>query len=137
MAAQKHTQKNCRNILHFWMPINPKPNYSKLTTLLNPPDHVDHKIQKTGGFRELFLPENDFKNCSTVNFPKNIQILEGWKLTKDKVQIWIFFYHMPVYIWTQYKICFGQLIGTSSKCNKLWGKIKTRLINILKGMPNY
>ena len=25
---------------------------------------------KTGGFRELFLPENDFKTCSTVNFPK-------------------------------------------------------------------
>ena len=25
---------------------------------------------KTGGFRELFLSENDFKTCSTVNFPK-------------------------------------------------------------------
>ena len=25
---------------------------------------------KTGGFRELFLPENDFKTCFAVNFPK-------------------------------------------------------------------
>ena len=33
-----------------------------------------HKIlsqdPKAGGFRKLFLPENDFKTCSTVNFPK-------------------------------------------------------------------
>ena len=26
--------------------------------------------QKTGGFRELVLPGNDFKNRSTVNFPR-------------------------------------------------------------------
>ena len=33
---------------------------------------------KTGGFRELFLPENDFKSCSTVNFPKkHLQIAIG------------------------------------------------------------
>ena len=25
---------------------------------------------KSGGFRELFLPQNDFKTCSTENFPK-------------------------------------------------------------------
>ena len=25
---------------------------------------------KTGGFRTLFLLENDFKTCSTINFPK-------------------------------------------------------------------
>ena len=39
--------------------------------------------QKTGGFRGLFLPEKDFKTCSTVNFPKSIQILEAWKPTRD------------------------------------------------------
>ena len=37
--------------------------------------------QKTGGFRELFLPENDFQTSSTVDFPKNIQFLEVWKAT--------------------------------------------------------
>ena len=25
---------------------------------------------KKGGFRELFLPKNDFKTCSAVNFQK-------------------------------------------------------------------
>ena len=44
--------------------------------LLEPP--------KTRGFRELFLPENDSKTCSTANFPnENIQILKAWKPTKD------------------------------------------------------
>ena len=28
------------------------------------------QIQKTGGSRELFLPENDFQTSSTVNFSK-------------------------------------------------------------------
>ena len=40
------------------------------------------KNPKTG-FRELFLPENDSKTCSTVNFPKNNHILEAWKPIKD------------------------------------------------------
>ena len=39
--------------------------------------------QKRGSSRELFLPENDFQTSSTINFPKNIQILEAWKPTKD------------------------------------------------------
>ena len=49
------------------MSITPKPILSKLSTLLilllsqNP---------KTGSFRELFLPENNFKTSSTVNFPR-------------------------------------------------------------------
>ena len=29
-----------------------------------------HKIQKQETFSELFLPENDFKTCSAINFPK-------------------------------------------------------------------
>ena len=31
----------------------------------------DLENQKTGGSRELFLPENDFKTYSTVNSKKN------------------------------------------------------------------
>ena len=41
---------------------------------------------KTGGFRE-FLLENDFKSCSTVNFPKkhpNFGALE----TNQRYEIW-------------------------------------------------
>ena len=38
---------------------------------------------KTRVFRKLFLPENDFKTCSVVTFPKNIQILEAWKPIED------------------------------------------------------
>ena len=54
------------------MSTSPKPIESKLSTLLILPDQMEdyHKIKKTGGFRELVLPGNDFKTCSTVNFPK-------------------------------------------------------------------
>ena len=46
--------------------------------------------------RELFLPENDFKTSSTLNFPKNIQILEAWKRTKDmKHRLGLFFFIRP------------------------------------------
>ena len=54
------------------MPTNPKPNYSRCTTPLILSGHMeDLENQKTGGSRELFLPENDFKTCSTVNSKKN------------------------------------------------------------------
>ena len=53
---------------------------------------------KEGGFRELFLPENDFKTCSAVKFPKNMQILETWKPTKDMKFELEFFFDMPFYI---------------------------------------
>ena len=43
---------------------------------------------------ELFLPENNFKASSTVNFPKNVQILKTWKQTKD-MNLKLDFYHMP------------------------------------------
>ena len=33
---------------------------------------------KTGGFRELCLPENDFKTCSTVRFSK--KYMDFWSL---------------------------------------------------------
>ena len=36
------------------------------------PDHMKdcEKIKKTEGYRELFLPENDFQTSPVVNFPK-------------------------------------------------------------------
>ena len=37
------------------------------------PNRGISKSPETGGFRKLFLPENDFQTCSTVNFKnKNI-----------------------------------------------------------------
>ena len=48
----------------------------------------------TGASMELFLPENNFKASSTVNFPKNVQILKTWKQTKD-MNLKLDFYHIP------------------------------------------
>ena len=44
----------------------------------NPEDSQNPKI---GGFREVFLPENGFKFCFTVNFPKKTS--RFWKLEKE------------------------------------------------------
>ena len=70
MAAQKQKKHLGRIFLHFSMPINTKPNKSRLSVLAISGSY-GRLLQnpKTGGFRELFLPENDFKTCSTVNFP--------------------------------------------------------------------
>ena len=38
---------------------------------------------KKRGSRELFLLENDIQTSSAKSFPKDIQILEAWKPTKD------------------------------------------------------
>ena len=76
---------------------------------------------KIGEFRELFLPENDFKTCSTVHFPKNTDFGGLETSQRDKFRL-EFFYHMLFYIWTQYKNCLGHLIGTSSKNNRFWGQ---------------
>ena len=63
-----------------------------------------YKIQKRAS-TELFLPENDFKTSSLINFPKKVQILEIRKQTKG-MNLRLYF-HMPLYIWTQYNIKIG------------------------------
>ena len=83
------------------MDTNLKPN--KFTTQPKIHNSVDSskpygrlsENPKTWSSRELFLPENDSKACSTVNFPKNIQILENWKPTKDMKFRLAFFYTCP------------------------------------------
>ena len=42
--------------------------------------HLLIAFPKIRGFRELFLPENDFKTCSTVNFPKTHPRLGGLEI---------------------------------------------------------
>ena len=39
---------------------------------MNLPDHAKRLLEnpETGGFRELFLPQNDFKTWSAINFQK-------------------------------------------------------------------
>ena len=96
MAARKQIQIVGKNFLHFWIPINPKPNKSRLLTLLILADHIDDylKIQRenTEGSRELFLPENDFKTCSTVNVPNKHPDSEGLETKqRQETQTWIFF----------------------------------------------
>ena len=60
------------------------------------------KSKKTGGSREVFLPENDFQTSFTVNFPKKHPDFEGLETNqRHENQTWIFF-HMPFYIWPQY-----------------------------------
>ena len=77
MAAQKHTQKIVgRNFFAFLNAYKPK---SQLIKALNSFDFSRScgrlsQNPKTEDFRKLFLPENDFKAYSTVNFQKeNIQ----------------------------------------------------------------
>ena len=41
MATQKHKKIVGRDFLHFWIPIKPKPNKSRFSTLLTLPDHME------------------------------------------------------------------------------------------------
>ena len=73
-----------KSILLLWFTKNCSHPYNKilnclLIKVLNSLDYsgpygrlLEHP--ETEGFEELFLPENDFKTCSAVNFPKKYQI---------------------------------------------------------------
>ena len=50
---------------------------------------------KKGDFMELFLPKNDFRTCSAVNFLKKHAVLEPWKPTKDMNFKLEFFFTCP------------------------------------------
>ena len=106
MAAQKckfWAFEKFLTFLNVYYPKNPSNQSSKLSWFSRPNGRLSQN-PKTGGFRVSFVPENDFKTCPTVNFPKNTQILQAWKQTD-----YIKFRHMPFYIWTQYntKIVLG------------------------------
>ena len=76
MAPLKWRKKKFR---HFWNVYYPKTHLIKALNSLDSsrPNGRLSQNPETRGSRELFLPENDFKTCSAVNFPKNIQILEA------------------------------------------------------------
>ena len=72
MAAQKRTKEFLVEIFGILNVCYPKTHLIKALYSLDSsrPNGRLSQNPKTGGFRELFLPENDFKTCSTVNFPK-------------------------------------------------------------------
>ena len=81
------------------MLITAKINQIRLSTVLNLPDHVKRLLEnpETGGFRELFLPQNDFKTCSAINFQKQHPDFEGLESNQGhEIQTRTFF-HMHFY----------------------------------------
>ena len=68
------------------MPIDPVPTHLTKTLKSLESSRTNRRLlesPKPGSSRELFLPENSFKTCYTVYFPKNIQIWEAWKSMED------------------------------------------------------
>ena len=130
MAAQKY-EKYCQKIffLHFWMRITPKPIKSNSLNSFRPYRRLLEN-QKTGGSRELFLPENDFQTRSTKYFLKKPSDFGGLETNRrHEIQTWIFFHKIffLFYILTHYhKNCFGHLARSSSKCHKFWGQNKRK-----------
>ena len=74
MVAQKDTKQNCWQ--KFIVFLNARYSKTHLLKALNSLDSSRtygrlSENQKTGGSRELFLPENDFRTRSTKNSLKN------------------------------------------------------------------
>ena len=82
------------------MSIVPKPIKSKLLNPLDssrPIGRLSLNVE-AGGFRELFLPENDCKTCSLVNVPKINPDFGGLETNqRHETQAIYFFFHMPFY----------------------------------------
>ena len=58
--------------------------------------------QKTGASTPKLLPKNEFQNCSTKDFPKNIPDIGVLETNcRHETQTWTFL-HMLFYIKTQY-----------------------------------
>ena len=72
MAAQRPPKKFRQKYFAFLNVYYPKTYLIKVLNSLYT-SRLNGRLSqnpKTGGFRDLFLPENDFKTCSTVDFPK-------------------------------------------------------------------
>ena len=98
MAAQ--TQKNCwQKCFAFLNAYKPKTQQIKALNSTDSSRSYGRLSQnpKTGRLRELFLTENDFKTCSTVNLPKKHPDFGGLE-NNPRHQVQTFFYHMSFYI---------------------------------------
>ena len=93
MAAQKWKKKLLPEIVstsecifktHLIKALNSRDSSRPYGRLLENP--------KTGGFRESFLPEKNFKTCSAVSFPKKHPYFGSLESSqRHKIQTWIFF----------------------------------------------
>ena len=108
IAAQKCKKEIFgRNFWHFWMSIT-QTHLIKALYSLDSWRQNERLTQnpKTEGFRELFLPENDFKTCSKVNFPKKHLEFGGLETNqRHEILTWIFFtcpstYEFNIVFWT-------------------------------------
>ena len=72
MATQKHKKVVSRNLFAFLNAYYPKTHLVKSLNSLDSSGTYGRllEIQRIGGSRELFLPENDFQNSSTKSFQK-------------------------------------------------------------------
>ena len=97
MAAQKHTKKVIGR--DFFAILNVYYSKTHLIKAFNSLDSARTNGQlsqnsKTRGFRELFLPENDFKTCSTENLLKRHPDIGGLQTNqKHEIQT-LFFFHL-------------------------------------------
>ena len=89
MAAQqqqknKKTKKNQQKLFTFLNAYYPKIHLIKALNSLDSswPNGRLSENSKTGDFRELFLPKNDFKTCSAVNFLKKHADFGGLKTNR-------------------------------------------------------
>ena len=97
MAAQKRKKKIRQKFLAFLNVYYPKTHLIKALYSLDSsrPNETLSQIPKTERFRELFLPENDFKTYLAVSFPKKHPDFEAWNPTKDRKFGLEFFFTCP------------------------------------------
>ena len=70
MEAEKHRESCWQKFFSILNVYKPKTQLIKALNYIDFTKSFGRLSQnlKTGGFRELFLSENDFKTCPTVNF---------------------------------------------------------------------
>ena len=99
MAAQKRKKKLVTEIFGFFEHLltrNPTNQDSELLDSSRPYERLLENISKRWGTEELFLPENDFKTCSSVNSTKRLKNWILWflelylylKYISNKDNIW-------------------------------------------------
>ena len=106
MVAQNWKKKKLKKLFAFLNAYYPKTHLIKALNSLDSsrPNGRLSQNPKTGGFRELFLPENDFQTSSTKNSPKKHVYFGGLETNRrHEIQTW-FLFHISFYIWTQYNI---------------------------------
>ena len=72
MAAQKRKKKLLAEVFLIFEHLLTQSQLIKIHNVLDSSRPYGRLLEnkKSGGSRELFLPENDFQTSSTVNFPK-------------------------------------------------------------------